>query len=160
MAIGSPFFRTLDLEGNGLRWLQPEVAVAHPLDGGRAAAAGRDLSATARELGNDGPVYRSTFEPFIDQATRLFPDALAPLRIPEHPMLLARLGLEAWKPATGFAKRFHGEPARALFAGNAAHGVLPLDSILSSAIGIMSWSPPTPTAGLFPKAAPRRSSTP
>src|SRR6187551_2422360 len=35
MAVASPFFRTLDLEAHGLRWLQPEVAVAHPLDGGR-----------------------------------------------------------------------------------------------------------------------------
>jgi phytoene dehydrogenase-like protein len=137
MAISSPFFRTLDLEGHGLRWLQPDVAIAHPLDGGRAAAARRDLVATARELGKDGPVYLSTFEPWIDRAAQLNGDALAPLRIPEHPVLLARLGLEAWKPAIGFAKRFHGEPARALFAGNAAHGVLPLDSILSSAIGIM-----------------------
>jgi len=137
MAISSPFFRTLDLEGNGLRWLQPDVAVAHPLAGRRAAAARRGLSATARELGEDGPVYRSTFAPFVDQAGKLLPDALAPLRIPAHPVLLARLGLEAWKPAIRFAKRFHGEAARALFAGNAAHGVLPLDSILSSAIGIM-----------------------
>jgi len=153
MAIGSPFFRSLDLEGNGLRWLQPDVAVAHPLDGGRAAAARRDLSATARELGEDGPVYRSTFKPWVDRAAKLFPDALAPLRIPEHPLLFAGVGLEAWKPAIRFAKRFHGEPGRALFAGLAAHGVLPLDSFLSSAIGIMmlvaahSYGWPVPEGG-------------
>ena len=137
MAVGSPFFRTLDLERHGLRWIQPDVAVAHPLDGGRAAATRRDPVATARELGEDGPAYRSTFEPFIEQAAKLFPDALAPLRIPQHPLLLARLGLEARKSAMGFAKRFHGEPARALFAGHAAHGVMPFDSSLSSAIGIV-----------------------
>src|SRR5262245_43216933 len=34
MAIGSPFFRKLDLERHGLRWLNPEVALAHPLDDG------------------------------------------------------------------------------------------------------------------------------
>ena len=137
MAIGSPFFRTLDLERHGLRWLLPDVAVAHPLDGRRAAAVRRDPVATARELGEDGPVYLATFKPWIDRAEDLFGDALAPLRVPDHPVLLARLGLTAWRPATGLAKRFHGEPARALFAGNAAHAVLPLDSFSSSAIGIM-----------------------
>ena len=137
MAIGSPFFRTLDLQGNGLRWLQPNVPIAHPLDGGLAAAARRDVIATARELGKDGSAYRSAFEPLIDRASELFRDALAPLRIPEHPVLLARLGLAAWKSASRFATRFHGERARALFAGVAAHGVLPLDAPVSSAIGIM-----------------------
>jgi phytoene dehydrogenase-like protein len=137
MAISSPFFRTLDLEGNGVRWLKPDVSVAHPMDGRPAAAARRDLAATVRELGEDGPAYRSTFEPWIDQAETLFRDALAPLRIPERPFLLARLGLTAWKPAIRFARRFHGGPARALFAGNAAHGALPFDSLFSSAIGIM-----------------------
>jgi phytoene dehydrogenase-like protein len=137
MAIGSPFFRTLDLERHGLRWLQPNVAVAHPLDGRRAAAAWRDPVATAHELGEDGPAYLSTFRPLIDRAEELFGDALAPLRIPDHPVLLARLGLTAWRSATGLANRFQGEPARALIAGNAAHAVLPLDSFSSSAIGVM-----------------------
>ena len=137
MGIASPFFRTVDLEGQGLRWIRPDVAVAHPLDGGGAAAARRDLDATARELGEDGPVYRSTFEPWIGRVDELFREALAPLHVPKHPLLLARLGLEARKPAIRFARRFHGEPARALFAGNAVHGVLPLESPLSSAVGIM-----------------------
>jgi phytoene dehydrogenase-like protein len=137
MAIGSPFFRTLGLERQGLRWIQPDVALAHPLDGRRAVAVRRDPVASARELGEDAPVYLSTLKPLIDRAEDLFQDALAPLRIPHHPVLLARLGLTAWRSAAGLAKRFHGEPARALFAGNAAHGVLPLDSFLSSAIGIM-----------------------
>src|ERR1700722_11591587 len=34
MAAGSPFLKTLHLEDFGLRWIQPEFALAHPLDGG------------------------------------------------------------------------------------------------------------------------------
>src|SRR5689334_22917780 len=37
-AAASPFFRWIGLESRGVRLLQPEVAFAQPLDGGRAAA--------------------------------------------------------------------------------------------------------------------------
>jgi phytoene dehydrogenase-like protein len=32
LGIASPFFRTLELERYGLRWIQPDTPVAHPLD--------------------------------------------------------------------------------------------------------------------------------
>jgi phytoene dehydrogenase-like protein len=38
LAASSPFFRARDLAGRGVRLLAPKVAVAHPLDGGRAGA--------------------------------------------------------------------------------------------------------------------------
>ena len=34
LGLGSPFFRRLPLERYGLRWIHPEVPLAHPLDGG------------------------------------------------------------------------------------------------------------------------------
>src|SRR5262252_3668043 len=37
LGIGSPFFRTLPLEKYGLRWIQPEFPLAHPLPDGNAA---------------------------------------------------------------------------------------------------------------------------
>src|ERR1700735_3692177 len=39
--VASPFFRALDLAGLGVVLRQPEVAFAHPLNGGRGAAASR-----------------------------------------------------------------------------------------------------------------------
>ena len=39
LALGSPFFRTLPLDRHGLEWIQPPVALAHPLDDGRARSA-------------------------------------------------------------------------------------------------------------------------
>src|SRR6201996_5950732 len=37
LAMASPFFKKLPLEKFGLEYLKPELAVAHPLDNGKAA---------------------------------------------------------------------------------------------------------------------------
>src|SRR4051812_6101866 len=39
MAVSSPAFRSMPLEEHGLDWIQPELPLAHPLSGGRAAVA-------------------------------------------------------------------------------------------------------------------------
>jgi phytoene dehydrogenase-like protein len=137
MGIGSPFFKTLGLEKHGVRWLQPEVAVAHPLDGGRAGVAFQDLKNTIGGMGVDGARYRRVFAPLAQHCDEILGDALGPLGIPKHPLLMARLGMSAAQPASWFAKGFRTDEARALFAGNAAHGIMPLEKFFSSAIGIM-----------------------
>ena len=56
--------------------------------------------------------------------------------MPVHPWLLARFGAIAFWPAAPLARLlFRTEAARALFAGNAAHSVLPLDALGSAAFG-------------------------
>src|SRR6266487_5465826 len=47
LAAASPFFQGSDLAAQGVRLCTPKVAFAHPLDGGRAAAAA-SVSETAR----------------------------------------------------------------------------------------------------------------
>ncbi|MCA9797706.1 MAG: NAD(P)/FAD-dependent oxidoreductase, partial [Candidatus Eremiobacteraeota bacterium] len=54
LGMGSPFFKTLPLEQYGLRWIQPEIPVAHPLDDGSAVALHRDVAATAASIGPGG----------------------------------------------------------------------------------------------------------
>src|SRR5207244_10506932 len=55
-----------------------------------------------------------------------------------HPLLFARFGLEAVRSASGLARaRFKGERARALFAGIAAHSVLPLDAMASASFALV-----------------------
>lgn len=46
-------------------------------------------------------------------------------------------GLKALQPATFFQKRFETERAKALFAGMAAHSILPLDAIATTAIALV-----------------------
>src|ERR1700749_3519497 len=55
--VVSPFFRSLDLAALGIVLRQPEVAFAHPLAGGRAAALYRDVEETAAHLGGDAAAY-------------------------------------------------------------------------------------------------------
>src|SRR5438552_1507450 len=53
LAAGSPFFKTLPLERFGLGWIQPQIALAHPLDHGSAACLHQDVDLTSEELGRD-----------------------------------------------------------------------------------------------------------
>jgi len=48
--IASPVFAKLELERHGLRWIQPEHAMVHPLPGGRGATLSRDLAHTVASL--------------------------------------------------------------------------------------------------------------
>jgi phytoene dehydrogenase-like protein len=55
-----------------------------------------------------------------------------------HPVLLAKFGLRAIATARGLAESlFRGERARALFAGIAAHSMLPLEKRPSAAFGLV-----------------------
>jgi phytoene dehydrogenase-like protein len=138
LGIGSPFFRTLPLEQHGLRWIQPPLALAHPFDDGTAAFLARSLDATANSLGPDAGAYIDLMRPFVNDADNLLRGALGPLRVPRHPLLMARLGLTAGQSALGFARRhFQGERARAIFSGMAAHSMLPLEARSTATFGIM-----------------------
>ena len=58
--------------------------------------------------------------------------------VPRHPLSLARFGLAALRSAKGLAEaRFETQPGRALFAGAAAHSVLPLEQPASSSFGLV-----------------------
>jgi phytoene dehydrogenase-like protein len=70
---------------------------------------------------------------------RLRDDLLGPLRFPpHHPVELTRFGLRGLRSAKGFAEgTFAGAPSRALFAGVAAHAMLPLDRASSAAFALV-----------------------
>jgi phytoene dehydrogenase-like protein len=138
LGIGSPFFRGLPLDEFGLEWIHPEAPVAHPLDGGRAVTLELSLESTADRLGPDGRAYRRIMEPLVSSWQELIQETLGPLRIPRHPLLLARFGLLALQSASGLARRSFKQPeARALFAGLAAHSIMPLETPMTSAAGIV-----------------------
>jgi len=136
--VASPFFQSLKLEEHGLRLIHPEIPLAHPLDGGRAAVLHRSLEATANGLGADGKRYRRLFAALVENAGKLYPSLLRPLALPKHPMLMTRFGLPAAMPAEWLARFiFKTDEGRALFAGNAAHCVMPLNCLFTSAIGVL-----------------------
>lgn len=139
MGVASPFFRELPLAAHGLEWIQPPAPLAHPFDDGTAALLERSTEATGDTLDRrDGAAWRRLMDPFVERWEALFDDALAPLHVPRHPLLLARFGLRALRSARGLATSwFGGERARALFAGIAAHTLEPLTTPPTAAFGLM-----------------------
>jgi phytoene dehydrogenase-like protein len=139
MAVGSPFFKTLPLEEFGLEWIHPTYPLAHPLDDEPAAILHRSLHETAAELQEDGDTYKNLFASLVDRWDDLSPELLSPLNsLPSHPLLLSKFGLKALQSAEGLASRkFKTDRAKALFAGLAAHSMLPLDQLSTAAIGMV-----------------------
>ncbi|MFE6855778.1 phytoene desaturase family protein [Streptomyces sp. NPDC057674] len=137
MAVTSPALRALGLERHGLRWRQPEIDCVHPLDDGTAGVLLRSVAETAAGLGADGARYRALLEPSVRRWDALADDVMGPLlRIPAHPLSLARFGLPTALPASALARLFRTPQARALWAGVAAHSFRPLSDPFSSAIGL------------------------
>jgi phytoene dehydrogenase-like protein len=137
MAILSPWLRRLPLADHGLRWLQPPASVAHPLDDQPAVLLRRSLADTADELDGDARAYRRLVAPFLADPHGLLADALGPLGLPRHPLLMLRFGLAGLRSAVGLARRFTGPRARALLAGCAGHSILPLDRAVTGAVALM-----------------------
>jgi phytoene dehydrogenase-like protein len=139
LGIASPFFRTLDLARHGLEWVQPEAPLAHALAPGRSVVLERDPSAMDDALGRDAAAWARLYGPLVREWERLLPLLLGPVvRPPRHPVLLARFGLPALLPATSLTRlAFREPPARALFAGIAAHSMVPLGRPLTASFGLV-----------------------
>jgi phytoene dehydrogenase-like protein len=138
MAVGSPFFRDLPLRDYGLTWVHPEIPLAHPLDGAEAVSLRRSIAETAQTLGRDARAYQNLLDPLAENWWALANEFLQPMiHLPRHPLSLLRFGRSAIQPAQWLARRFVGEPARALFAGLAGHSFLPLSAPGSAAFGLV-----------------------
>ncbi len=138
LGLASPFLRTLPLADYGLEWILSPVALAHPLDDGTAVTVTESLTETAANLGSDDRAWRWLFQPLVDRWQDALADLLAPLHFPRHPLLLAGYAPLLAAPATLLARTlFRSERARAVFAGMAAHSVLPLERPPTAAFGLL-----------------------
>lgn len=161
MAVSSPAFEQFPLAAHGLEWIHPEAPLAHPMDDGTAVMLERSVDATARNLGldggPDGEAWRALMEPFVEAWPRLRHDVLSPLHFPRHPLLFARFGMQAIRSARSLAEsRFRGPRARALFAGIAAHGALPLEARPSAAVALALAIPGHAVGWPFPRGGAQR----
>ncbi len=162
LAAGSPFFSTLPLGEHGLEWIHGNAPLAHPLDDGTAVVLERNLEEAERALGADGRAWRQLLEPAVRNWKDFAEDTFGPpLRVPRHPLRMARFGLTALRSARSFAKsHFTSERTRAVFAGLAGHSFLGLDRPLSAATGLMfavtvhavGWPVPRGGAGAISRA--------
>ncbi len=137
MAVGSQFLEGLGLDHYGLSWRLPEIDCVHPLDGGRAGVLYRSVDATADGLGADHARWRRLFGRTSERFDALSEDIMRPLlRVPRHPLTLARFGAPTALPASMLARAFRTAEAQALFGGVAAHAFRPLHYPMTSAIGL------------------------
>ena len=137
MAWASPFFQQLDLPARGVELLVPEVSYAHPLPGGRAGVAYRDLERTVEGLGVDGAVWRSLLggDPAAVVRLGLFDKRSVPL---VDPRAALRFGLGLLEQGTrAWDRRFVGDVAPALLTGVAAHAISPLPSLAAAGAALM-----------------------
>ena len=137
--VASPVFQALELERFGLTWKHPSIPLAHPLDDAPAALLHRNLEATASGLGRDERAWLRLHRHLVEHIDAHLANVLGPmLRVPHHPVALARFGLPAICPARTLGHAiFREEAARALLAGSAAHVSVPLSKPLTASFGLM-----------------------
>lgn len=137
-ALVSPFFQAFGLDRR-IEWIHPEASYAHPLDGGRAAIAWRDIDRTADALGPDGTAWLSRMRPLtthIDGVVEFTGNQL--LRFPGDPVTAARYAIRMLKQSTRlYTLTFRTQEAAALLSGVAAHSNAPLPSLAGAAVGML-----------------------
>ena len=141
LAVASPFLRTVPLAEHGVEWVESPAALAHPFDDGtRGAARTARSRRPASTLGVDGARYRRLMAPLVERAGRA----------PRGP---ARAARGAGASAAAFARllgarrrcrrarsraRVSGASGRAaLFAGLAAHSMVPLTRLPTASYGLV-----------------------
>jgi phytoene dehydrogenase-like protein len=137
LVAASPFLKTLPLADHGLDFVHPDAPFAHPLDDGGAVIVERSVAATADTLAPaDARAYRRLLEPFVRTGDDLMEALLSPFEL-RHPLLLARFGASAIRSAAGLARSvFRDERTRAMFAGAAAHSMVPLEYAATAGVGL------------------------
>ena len=134
----SPVFKSFHLEEFGLEYLQPEFAVAHPFDDGSAIAIQNSIENTAAQLGKDAGNYKKIYSPLVKDWPSIRSAFVGPLHLSNYSNTKAKFASYAFTAGNYFAKHhFDTNEAQALFAGMAAHSMLPLNKLTSSSVGIV-----------------------
>jgi phytoene dehydrogenase-like protein len=125
MGVASPFFRAFDLASHGVELRAPEISYAHPLGGGRAGLAWRDIERTADGLGVDGKAWRGLLGPLAREWEGVVGLAMSDFRrIPRDLITSVRFGARVAEQGSPLWNlRFRDEVAPALLTGVGAHAI-------------------------------------
>ncbi|HST42741.1 MAG TPA: NAD(P)/FAD-dependent oxidoreductase [Conexibacter sp.] len=149
-AAASPVFARLPLADHGLRWVQPQLPMAHPLPDGAAALLARDLDTTAASLNalapGDGDRWRELAGPYLARFGALRETMLGGFPpVAGGAKLLAGLGLEGMLEFTRLllasaealgAELFGSDGSKAWLFGAALHGDVPVGGAGSAISGL------------------------
>jgi phytoene dehydrogenase-like protein len=147
MAAASPAIRELELERDGLEWINPAVVMAHPFENGDALVLHRDVAATVDSLGPAGGRWEAAMHQMLPLAAPLVESVLSPLP-PMRPAGRLVAGLRGelgeWtRRLLGSVETlgldlFEGDRrATAWLAGSAQHSGLPPSTTVSGAFGFL-----------------------
>ncbi|WP_157519662.1 phytoene desaturase family protein, partial [Microbacterium hydrocarbonoxydans] len=104
-ALSSPFFQAFGL-AERIEWILPEISYAHPLDGGRAGIAWRDIERTAAGLGVDERAWLALLRPLSSHVEGVVDfTGNQMLRIPRDPLTALRFALRMLDQGTPLARR-------------------------------------------------------
>jgi len=139
LGIGSPFFHNLPLNEFGLQWVFPPYALAHPLDDGTAVVLQNSVEASAASMGEDSAAYQRLMIPLLRRWDQILADLLGGRPIPlRYPLATIPFGVLALLPASTLIRTFfRGPRARAVFAGMAAHSIIPLHYPATASFGLI-----------------------
>ncbi|MGJ7442306.1 phytoene desaturase family protein [Aquipuribacter sp. MA13-6] len=153
LAASAPFFAPgggpdgsgFDLAAHGVRLLQPDIPLAHAMDGGRFALLQRGLADTAADLDDlapgDGARYRRLMGPLVADAGTVVETLTSSLRSvplrPDRLLTLAAFGTRVLRGVPALARGFTGPAAGALLAGSAAHTAQPLHRMGAAGAGLL-----------------------
>jgi phytoene dehydrogenase-like protein len=137
MAVDSSVFKRFPLEKSGLEFLYSPFAVAHPFDDGSAVVLETSIEKTSQQFKNVKE-YEQLINPLFKNWDHIRSAFLGPLHISKESFKAASFAYDALTSASHFAKKnFSDEKAQALFAGMAAHSMMPLKKITTSAIALV-----------------------
>ncbi|WP_159500315.1 NAD(P)/FAD-dependent oxidoreductase [Microbacterium sp. 18062] len=137
LAFESRFFREFGLASR-VRFAVPEISYAHPLDGGRAGIAYRDLDRTREGLGGDGVAYARLMAPLVERASAVASfTGGSLLRLPADPLTASLFGARAIEQGSAaWNLRFRQDAAPAMITGVSAHSILPQPSLAAAGAGL------------------------
>ncbi len=147
MTAASPAMHELQLEREGVEWIDPPTVLAHPFEDGSAIALHRDVAATVDSLGPAGPGWEAAMRHMLPLAGPLVESVLSPLP-PVGPGL--RLGGALRGDLVEWTRRLLGSVealgldlfdgdrrATAWLSGSAQHSGLPPSTTVSGAFGFL-----------------------
>lgn len=156
-ALTSPFFQAFGL-AERVDWIHPDVSYAHPLDGGRAGIAWRDIERTASGLGIDERAWLALLRPLsthIEGVVDFTGNQM--LRMPRDPLTALRFALRMLDQGTFLAKHtFRTDEAAALIAGVLAHPPTPLPTLAGAAAGLLLAAEGHADGWMYPRGGAQR----
>ncbi len=137
LAADSAVFEKFPLEKYGLEFMHSAFAAAHPFDDGTAVTLETSIERTAQQF-KDPETYKQLIKPLFNNWQNIRSAFLGPLHISKNLFKAASFAYHAALPASHLAKNnFTDVKAQALFAGMAAHSMLPLNKLTTSAIALI-----------------------